>query len=180
MMSEVCYALFRTEIGTCAIAWGQRGVLAIELPASDDSRTRARILRRWPVAAVTAPPDDIRCWIGEIVALLEGETRGLHEVALDMTDVPEFNRRVYEVARAIPPGSTRTYGDIATDLGDPLLARAVGQALGQNPFPIVIPCHRVTAAHGSIGGFSAPGGAHTKVRMLAIEGVQVGEQLALF
>jgi methylated-DNA-[protein]-cysteine S-methyltransferase len=177
---SVSYALFPTEIGTCAIAWGQRGVVAIELPAGDDSRTRARMLRRWPQAAQARPTEDINRWIGDIVALFTGEARGLTDVSLDMTDIPEFNRRVYEVARAIPPGATRTYGEIAAELGDPLLARAVGQALGQNPFPIVIPCHRVLAAHGSIGGFSAPGGAHTKVRMLAIEGVQVGEQLALF
>ena len=179
-MLQVRYTLFPTEIGTCAIAWADGGVVSIQLPARDESRTRARILGRWSDAIEGAPPADVDGWIDQIVALLKGEMRDLGSVALDMTDVPQFNRRVYEVARTIPPGSTRTYGDIATQLGDPLLARAVGQALGQNPFPIVIPCHRVTAAHGSIGGFSAPGGSRTKVRMLAIEGVQVGEQLSLF
>ena len=179
-MVTVRYALFQTEIGTCAIAWGENGAVAIELPARDDSRTRARILQRWPMAIEAPPSGNVTRWIAQIVALLQGEGTDLREVDLDLTEIPQFNRQVYEVARAIPPGSTRTYGEIATQLGDPLLARAVGQALGQNPFPIVIPCHRVTAAHGSIGGFSAPGGARTKIRMLAIEGVAVGEQLSLF
>jgi methylated-DNA-[protein]-cysteine S-methyltransferase len=179
-MADIRYALFPTEIGTCAIAWGENGVVAIELPARDNSLTRARILKRWPAALEATPPGAVSRWIAEIVALLQGEGTDLREVTLDLTEIPQFNRQVYEVARAIPPGSTRTYGEIATELGDPLLARAVGQVLGQNPFPIVIPCHRVTAAHGSIGGFSAPGGARTKIRMLAIEGVEVGEQLSLF
>jgi methylated-DNA-[protein]-cysteine S-methyltransferase len=179
-MANVCYTLFPTEIGACAIAWGENGVVSIDLPSRDESRTRSRILQRWPAAIESAPPEDVSRWIAQIVALLRGEQTDLRDVALDLTDIPQFNRQVYDVARAIPPGSTRTYGDVAAELGDPLLARAVGQALGQNPFPIVIPCHRVTAAHGSIGGFSAPGGARTKLRMLAIEGVQVGEQLSLF
>jgi methylated-DNA-[protein]-cysteine S-methyltransferase len=91
-------------------------------------------------------------------------------VALDMTGVPEFNQRVYQAARTIRPGTTVSYGDIARQLGIPGSARAVGQALGRNPFPIVVPCHRVLAADGKTGGFSAPGGAATKLRMLAIEG----------
>jgi methylated-DNA-[protein]-cysteine S-methyltransferase len=87
-----------------------------------------------------------------------------------MTHVPDFHRRVYDVARRIQPGSTMSYGEIATQLGTPRDARAVGQALGQNPFPIVVPCHRVVAAGGKLGGFSAPGGVTTKLRLLAIEG----------
>jgi methylated-DNA-[protein]-cysteine S-methyltransferase len=179
-MAAVRYTLFQTDIGACAIAWGEHGVVSIELPSSDESRTRLRVLQRWPSAVEGEPPKNVSHWIAQMVALLRGESTDLHEVNLDLSDVPQFHRQVYELARAIPPGSTRTYGDIATELGDPLLARAVGQALGQNPFPIVIPCHRVTAAHGSIGGFSAPGGSRTKLRMLAIEGVEVGEQLTLF
>ena len=90
-----------------------------------------------------------------------------------MDGVPEFHRRVYEAARAIPPGNTLSYGDIAKRVGAPGAARAVGQALGRNPFPIVVPCHRVLAAGGKIGGFSAQGGVATKRRMLAIEGARV-------
>ncbi len=101
---------------------------------------------------------------------MHGQPVDLTPVALDMEGVPPFYRRVYDIARTIPPGRTLTYGDVAIKLGDPTNARAVGQALGRNPFPIVVPCHRVLAAHGSIGGFSASGGAATKRRMLMIEG----------
>ena len=118
--------------------------------------------------------------IDGIVALLRGEPRDLASIALDMEQVPPFNRRVYEVARTIPPGSTMTYGEIAVRLGDRLLARDVGQALGQNPFAIVVPCHRVVAAGGKAGGFSARGGVKTKLRMLAIEGAPAAGMLPLF
>jgi methylated-DNA-[protein]-cysteine S-methyltransferase len=107
--------------------------------------------------------------IDDIVALLAGEPRDLSGVVLDMTGVPEFHRRVYDVARRIPPGATSTYGAIATALGDRLLARDVGEALGNNPFPIVVPCHRVVAADGRLGGFSANGGVATKRKLLLIE-----------
>ena len=105
--------------------------------------------------------------------LLAGEPNPLLDVPIDIARVPEFNARVYEIARAIPPGQTLTYGEIAVKLGDRLLARDVGAALGQNPWPIVVPCHRVTAAGGKLGGFSARGGVNTKVKLLAIEGAQV-------
>jgi methylated-DNA-[protein]-cysteine S-methyltransferase len=115
-----------------------------------------------------------------VVALLSGEKRDLSAIALDTTEVPEFHRRVYAVARAVPPGSTITYGEIATRLGDPTAARAVGQALGRNPFALIVPCHRVLAAGGNAGGFSASGGATTKLRLLAIEGASgVSSQLGL-
>ena len=111
--------------------------------------------------------------IDGIVALLRGEKRDLRELVLDIDGAAAaFNRRVYELARTIPPGATMTYGDIARRLGSPGTARAVGQALGQNPLPIVVPCHRVLAADGRMGGFSAPGGVATKRRMLEIEGVE--------
>jgi methylated-DNA-[protein]-cysteine S-methyltransferase len=105
---------------------------------------------------------------------LSGEKRDLAHIAVDDSSVPDFNRRVYAVARKIPPGQTKSYGDIARALGDPLLARDVGQALGQNPTPIIVPCHRVLAANGKSGGFSAPGGVDTKMRVLTIEGAQPG------
>ena len=106
-------------------------------------------------------------------SLLAGEKRDLTSVALDMADVPDFNRKVYDIARAIAPGETLTYGEIAIKLGDRLLAQDVGQALGRNPFPIIVPCHRVLAAGRKAGGFSAPGGVNTKLKMLTIEGAEV-------
>ena len=109
------------------------------------------------------------------MALLRGEPRDLGAIDLDMSGIPEFPRRVYAVARAIPPGQTVTYGDVAARLGEPGAARAVGQALGRNPFAIIVPCHRVVAAGGRLGGFSANGGAATKRRILAIEGAHRDE-----
>jgi methylated-DNA-[protein]-cysteine S-methyltransferase len=108
--------------------------------------------------------------IDQIVALLRGEPSDLEGITLDMDDVPPFRRRVYEVVRSIPPGETMSYGEVAEEVGSPGAARAVGQALGRNPFAIVVPCHRVLAAGGKAGGFSANGGVSTKLRMLAIEG----------
>jgi methylated-DNA-[protein]-cysteine S-methyltransferase len=122
----------------------------------------------------------VRRAVDAITALLRGERTDLTSVPLDMERVPEFHRRVYEAARAIPPGSTRSYGEIAKQLGEPGSARAVGQALGRNPFAIVVPCHRVLAAGGRSGGFSATGGVTTKLRMLAIEGARANGQGALF
>jgi methylated-DNA-[protein]-cysteine S-methyltransferase len=118
--------------------------------------------------------------IDDIVALLQGEAIDLSEVALDMSRVDEFERRVYEVARTIQPGATLTYGEIATRLGDRSLARDVGQAMGRNPFPIVVPCHRVLAAGGKAGGFSANGGLSTKLRMLTIERARTSDAPTLF
>jgi methylated-DNA-[protein]-cysteine S-methyltransferase len=164
------YTLFDTSLGRCAIAWGPRGVAAVELPGSDDRATRRRVLRALPGALETAPPDDVRDAIEAIVALLDGEPDDLRSIALDMDGLPDFNRRVYEVARTVPPGETVSYGELAERIGERGAAQAVGQALGRNPFPIVVPCHRVLAADGTLRGFSAPGGIETKRRMLAIEG----------
>jgi methylated-DNA-[protein]-cysteine S-methyltransferase len=100
-------------------------------------------------------------------------------VRLDMAALTAFDRRVYEVVRTIPPGQTLSYGDVAARLGAPGAAQAVGQALGRNPFPPIVPCHRVLAANRRTGGFSARGGTRTKLRMLAVEGVEL-EQPALF
>jgi methylated-DNA-[protein]-cysteine S-methyltransferase len=163
------FALFDTAIGRCAIAWGQHGVTGLQLPERREADTRARMRRRFPPASEQSPPPGVEAAIAAIVELLSGESRDLGAIVLDMDAVPEFNRRVYEVARQIPPGQTLTYGAIAARLGDPALARDVGEALGRNPFPIVVPCHRVLAAGGKLGGFSANGGVRTKRRMLEIE-----------
>jgi methylated-DNA-[protein]-cysteine S-methyltransferase len=163
-MDTTGYTLFDTALGACGIAWGPRGVVAVQLPGADE-----RKLRRAGASRAT-PPADVQRAIDGIVALLDGAPRDLSTVELDMERVPEFNRRVFAVAREIPPGETLTYGEVAERVGERGAAQAVGQALGRNPFPIVVPCHRVLAAGGGLGGFSAPGGVATKRRMLAIEG----------
>ena len=167
------FALFNTAVGRCGLAWGERGVAGVQLPEAGERETRARMLQRFPAAGETAPPPEVQRVIDRLVALLRGEASDFSTIALDMDEVPAFHRRVYEAARAIPAGMTLSYGDIAARVGAPGAARAVGQALGRNPFPIIVPCHRVLAAGGKIGGFSAQGGVATKRRMLAIEGVQL-------
>ena len=129
--------------------------------------------RRFPEWQEREPPPEVRAGASTAIrALLDGEARDLSEIELDLEGVSDFHRQVYAIARRIPPGRTRTYGDIAAELGDKGLARAVGQALGLNPFAPVVPCHRVLAAGGKWGGFSAHGGAASKLRMLAIEGAR--------
>lgn len=146
----------------------------MQLPESGERATRRRVLARFPAARAAVPPAHVRRTIDDIVALLGGERKELGQAILDSEAVPDFNRRVYDIARTIPPGGTLSYGAIAERLGDRNLARDVAQALGQNPFPIIVPCHRVMAAGGKTGGFSAPGGVRTKLRLLSIEGAQPG------
>lgn len=171
------FALFETSLGACGIAWNARGITGLQLPETSAEATRARLRRRWPGAVESEPPADVRCAIDQVLALLGGAAVDLLDVALDLDGVPEFHRRVYEVARSIPPGRTLTYGDIARRLGVPQEAREVGQALGRNPVAIIVPCHRVLAANGRMGGFSASGGVATKRRMLEIEGALGGGPL---
>ena len=179
-MSDQGYALFDTTIGRCGIAWTPRGIVAACLPETDERRMRARLRRRCPGGEEQAPPPQVQRAIDRVVALLRGETDDLADIALDMEGIPEFNARIYAIARTIPPGTTLTYGDIAKRLGAAELAREVGQAMGQNPFAPIVPCHRVVAAGRKSGGFSARGGVATKLRMLAIEGAQVEGTLPLF
>ena len=169
-MTAYGFTLFDTAIGRCGVAWSDRGLVGVQLPEAADSATHERMLQRFPAAAERPSPPQVRLAIDSIVALLQGEPSDLSAIALDMEGVAPFHRRVYEVARTIPPGKTLAYGEVAARLGAARAARAVGQALGHNPFPIVVPCHRVVAAGGKIGGFSAHGGPATKRRMLAIEG----------
>jgi len=173
-MNLVEYVLFDTAIGRCGIAWSERGILAVQLPEADERETRARLIRRFAQAREAPPPPAVRRALDGIVSLLRGEPADLADVALDMDAVPPFHRRVYAAARTIAPGTTVSYGEIAARLGAPRAARAVGQALGNNPFPILVPCHRVVAAGGRPGGFSAHGGIATKLRLLAVEGAANG------
>jgi methylated-DNA-[protein]-cysteine S-methyltransferase len=179
-MPDQGFALFDTAIGRCGVAWSGRGLAGVQLPESREEATRARLARRFPAARESTPPPEVGRAVEAITALLRGEKQDLSAVRLDLEDVPAFHRRVYEVARAIPPGATLSYGEIAVRLGAPGSARAVGQALGRNPFAIVVPCHRVLAAGGRVGGFSANGGVATKLRLLAIEDAHAEEALPLF
>jgi methylated-DNA-[protein]-cysteine S-methyltransferase len=162
-------ALFDTAIGRCGITWSESAITGVQLPEGHELETRSRLARRFAEVRVEPPAPHARRAIDDIIALLRGEPRDLLAIELDFTGIPEFHQRVYEVARTILPGQTLTYGEIATRLGAVGSARAIGQAMGRNPFPIIVPCHRVLAAGGKLGGFSAHGGGATKQRMLAIE-----------
>lgn len=174
------YNVFDTAIGACGIAWGERGVVGLWLPDADRAAMRRRIARRLPRASEARPDAEIRGAIAAIVDLFAGGRPDLSGVRLDMEGVPDFDRRVYEAARRVPPGETVTYGELAARLGDRSAAREVGGALSRNPFPIVVPCHRVLAAGGRNGGFSAPGGVSTKLRILQIEGAKAAGIPTLF
>ena len=173
-MTEQHFAIFDTAIGPCGIIWGERGITGVQLPMGDEEKTRNRIHQRNGDIDEAPPPAEVQNAIDGMIELLAGKPNDLADIALDLDGVPEFNRGVYDIARKIPPGKTLTYGDIAKQLGGVELSRDVGQALGRNPCPIVVPCHRVLAAGNKPGGFSANGGVVTKLKMLAIEGA-VGE-----
>ena len=166
------FAIFETPIGACGIAWGPRGITGLQLPETTAQGTRARMRRRWAGVTETAPPPEVQRAIDRVLALLAGEAVDLGDITLDLAAAPDFHRKVYEVARTIPPGNTMTYGEIAKKLGAPHESREVGQALGRNPVAIIVPCHRVLGADGKMGGFSANGGVATKRRILEIEGAR--------
>jgi methylated-DNA-[protein]-cysteine S-methyltransferase len=179
-MTSQHYTLFDTAIGICGVEWGPRGINGVQLPMGSEEKTRARIRQRHGEIDEAAPTTEVKAAIGRIVDLLAGKPDDLLDIPLDLDGVPEFNRGVYDIARKIPPGKTLTYGDIAKKLGGVELSRDVGQALGRNPCPIVVPCHRVLAAGNKPGGFSARGGVSTKLKMLEIEGAAVNHTPSLF
>lgn len=173
-MTTTAFAIVPTALGVFGAAWTEAGVVASWLHERTPEGARGRIRRAFPSAEERVPPPAIASALAEVAALLAGEPRSLVDVPLDMRAVEDFDRRVYEVARTIPPGRTMTYGEIARTLGEePMRARDVGAALSRNPFAPIVPCHRVVAAGGQLGGYSAPGGAATKRRLLELEGAAI-------
>lgn len=169
--TPIPWAFFDTPLGRAAMAWTDAGIAAIALPGEDDEATHAslaRARRTIALGAETPPPAWARRAMKRLAKMLEGERDALDDLPLDTRGLPPFFARVYELARRVPPGITRTYGELASEAGAPGAARAVGQAMAKNPFVLVVPCHRVTA-RGALGGFSAPGGTATKERLLAQE-----------
>ena len=174
-MNAIGFALFPTAIGHCAIAWTDREIAGAQLPESDEHATRRRMQRRYPDTAESTPPPSVQHAIDAISALLCGERGDLTGIPVAMSDLAPFDRHVYEAARAIPPGHTVTYGELAKRIGEPHAAQAVGQALGRNPLAPIVPCHRIVSADGKMHGFSATGGVKTKLRLLTIEGWRATE-----
>lgn len=179
-MKPASYCLFETPLGTCGIAWresansgSQPVVTAVQLPETTPRATESRIARKSGSARPSVPPPRIAAVIEKIRRHFRGELQNFRDVAVDLNNSALFDRQVYDAAREIPPGQTRTYGEIAKAVGQPSAAQEVGQAMAKNPAPIIIPCHRVSAAGGKLGGFSAPGGPATKAKLLALEGAPI-------
>src|SRR5260370_42288330 len=155
-MTDHHFTIFDTAIGRCGIAWGPRGINAVQLPMASEDKTRARIRQRYGDIAEAPPPAEVRSAIDGIVELLAGKPNDLTDVVLDLDGVPEFHRGVYDIARTIPPGKTMTYGDIAKRLRGVELSPDVGQGLGRKPVPIVVPCPPMLAARGTAAATSPP------------------------
>lgn len=169
MTPSLHYLLFKTPVGPCGLLWSEHGLCAIQLPESSESATRQRIFERYPACRERAPSPTVSQAVALITELLHGTKPSLDQLVLDLRGVSPFCRKVYAAARQIPVGETISYGELAQRIGSPGAARAVGRALGTNPLPIVVPCHRVLAAGGKLGGFTAHGGLATKQRLLACE-----------
>jgi methylated-DNA-[protein]-cysteine S-methyltransferase len=169
------YFIFETALGDCAIAWNAAGISRFQLPSRGAEAAERRLLRRLTDAAPGSLTPNAAEAIAAAKRYFDGEKIDFSEFKLDLVDQPDFFQRIYTAARRIGWGHTTTYGSLARELGaGPEAARDVGQAMAKNPVPLIIPCHRVLAAGGKVGGFSAPGGAATKVRMLELEGVHIG------
>ena len=164
------YTVFDTSIGRCGIAWGELGVLGVQLPEAREIETRRRLFQLFPDARELRPPPDIQSAIDGIAALLRGKAADLSEVQLDMTDIRPFDARVYDFTRTIPRGETLTYGEVAARLRASGAAHSVAQALARNPFMLIVPCHRVLEAGGYADRISPNGGSISKRRLLSIEG----------
>jgi methylated-DNA-[protein]-cysteine S-methyltransferase len=164
------YTVFDTGIGRCGIAWGDYGVMGVQLPEAREIETRRRMFRLYPEARELRPPLNVEIAIDGIVALLRGQPGDLSDVTLDMAGIPAFNARVYQFARTIPRGETRTYGEVAASLRASGAAHSVAQAISRNPFMIIVPCHRVLEAGSYADRISPNGGSISKRRLLSIEG----------
>ena len=173
--SVMNHCIFDTAIGACGVAWSARGLVAVQLPERDRAATERRLSARSRSAGVATPPPPIAALIADITRYLAGERVDFSTVEVDLAGIEPFRRKLYDTMRALGWGTTTTYGALAHAIGlaEPEAARDVGEAMGRNPVPIVIPCHRVLAAGNKLGGFSAPGGAATKAKLLALEGVHL-------
>ncbi len=168
------YFIFETAGGFCGIAWNNVGITRFQLPTRSAERTERNLLRRLSGAEPGAPPQDVVEAVAAVTRYFEGQEIDFSKFDIDLTEQDAFVKQIYAAARRIGWGHTTTYGSLAKELGaGPEAARDVGQAMAKNPIPLFIPCHRVLAAGGKVGGFSAPGGSATKIRMLALEGVPV-------
>jgi methylated-DNA-[protein]-cysteine S-methyltransferase len=169
------YQIFETAQGFCGIAWNRAGVSRFQLPDRSADATERHLLRRLPGGKPSAPPPAVTETVAAVKRYFAGERVEFSDVPLDLDGQEDFFKKAYAVARRVGWGQTTTYGALAKQLGGGWeAARDVGQAMAKNPVALIIPCHRVLAAGGKVGGFSAPGGATSKIKMLELEGVRLG------
>ena len=173
-MTSMTWLLFETPIGSCGLAWSDAGLTWLQLPEEDRDATRARLLSKiedaGPMATAKTTPGWVKDAVARVRQHLAGKPQDLARVPLDVSRITPFNAKVLRAAQAVPAGRTATYGDLATTVGSPGASRAVGRAMATNPWPVIVPCHRVVAASGGAGGFSAYGGIVTKEKILQLEG----------
>ena len=174
------YAIFDTGLGRCGIAWSDLGVMGVQLPEAREIDTRKRLFQLYPEARELRPPPNVEIALEGIKALLRGGDSDLSEVALDMTGIPDFNQRVYAFTRTIPRGETRTYEEVANGLRVQGASYSVAQALGRNPFMIIVPCHRVLEAGNYADQMAPNAGVISKRRLLTIEGAHPTVSKTLF
>ena len=179
-MAGCGYTIFDTAVGRCGIAWGDSGIIGVQLPEVREIETRRRLFRLYPDARELAPPLNVEMAIDGIAALLRGEGADLSEVTLDMSGIHPFSARVYAFTRTIPRGATRTYGEVAANLRASGAVHSVAQAIARNPFVIIVPCHRVLEAGGYADRISPHGGTISKRRLLSIEGANMTFSKTLF
>lgn len=178
MATPHSYHLFETSLGWMGIAWSDAGITRVQIPERDRDASERRLKRLSgdAITEVTSTnlPADIAVVVDHLVRYAAGEAVDFSGIAVDLSGVDPFQLAIYDAARQLGFGETVTYGGLAAAAGYPGEARDTGQALGKNPVPIIVPCHRIVAAGGKIGGFSAPGGSRTKEKLLAMEGVHAG------
>lgn len=180
------WALFETTIGSCGLAWNENGLTVLQLPEEDDDATRARLLTKSGAEGPTMAPKARPAWVNDAITRvrehLAGKPQDLSCIPLDLSRVTPLTAIIYRALQSVPAGRTATYGELAGLAGSPGAARAVGRAMATNPWPVIVPCHRVVAAGGGAGGFSAHGGLVTKERILQIEGATLdgSRQRSLF
>ena len=176
-MKNNSYHVFETRAGFCGIAWNDKGITRFQLPAKTADATQRLLLRRLSDAGAAEPTPEIANAIEAGRRYFEGEHVDFSNLNLDLDGQDDLFKQIYDIARRLRWGQTTTYGTLAKEIdADPRIARDVGQAMAKNPIPLIIPCHRVLAAGGKVGGFSAPGGAASKVRMLELEGVVIAPE----
>jgi len=174
------YCVFEVTGGFCGIAWRGTAITRLCLPVGRAAATHM-LLRRAPDSAPGSPPSEVAETVAAVQRYFRGERVDFSSARLEIGDQGGLQQRIYQALRKVGWGQTTTYGALANGLGaGPEAARDVGEAMARNPIPLIIPCHRVLAAGGKLGGFSAPGGTATKIRMLGLEGVHVAPQQSLF